>query len=262
MPASIYTLTRGTAPLLISMPHVGTRIPAELAQRMTPVAHQIDDTDWHLERLYGFAERIGASLLVPQHSRYVIDLNRPADGSSLYPGQNTTGLCPTITFDGVPLYLEGAEPDAADIAARLATYWQPYHQALQAELTRLRELHGRAFLWEAHSIRSHVPRLFDGELPVYNFGTVDGQSCEPARADRLLALARGTIDASTVMNRRFKGGYITRAYGRPQEGIQAIQLELAQRSYMQETLPYAYDESRASVTARHLEALVTTFIED
>jgi len=260
MSASIYTLTRGTVPLLISMPHVGTQLPATLAARMTPVARQLDDTDWHLERLYAFAHQLGASILVPVHSRYVIDLNRPADGASLYPGQNTTGLCPDITFDGVPLYLDGEVPDAHDIAQRLDTYWQPYHHALQAELARLRATHGRALLWEAHSIRSHVPRLFDGELPVFNFGTVDGQSCDTALATRLLELARHESGSNAVLNGRFKGGYITRAYGQPAEGVQAIQLELAQRSYMQETRPYAYDVDKAARTARVLETLVKTFL--
>lgn len=261
MPEAIYTLTQGSMPLLISMPHVGTRIPPAIATRMTPTAHQLDDTDWHIERLYGFARTLGASILVPTYSRYVIDLNRPPDGSSLYPGQNTTGLCPHTTFDGVPLYAAGMEPDEAETAQRLAQYWRPYHAALQDELARLQARHGRVFLWEAHSIRSHVPRLFDGELPVYNFGTVGGQSCAPARSARLLALAQAT-GRSAVLDGRFKGGYITRAYGRPAQGVQAIQLELAQRSYMEEQLPYAYNEAAAAETALELETLVRAFIDD
>jgi N-formylglutamate deformylase len=261
MTQSIYTLTKGTTPLLISMPHTGTQIPAALAARMTPVARQLDDTDWHLERLYAFARRLGASLLVPANSRYVIDLNRPPDNTNLYPGQNTTNLCPLTTFDGAPLYLAGSEPDPADIAQRLAIYWQPYHQALQGELARLRALHGRARLWEAHSIRSRIPRLFDGELPCFNLGTVDGKSCDAALAKRLFDLLQ-VSGASAVQNGRFKGGYITRAYGKPQDGVQAIQLELAQRSYMEETPPYAYDAEKAQTTAQQLEQLVQAFIAD
>lgn len=256
-----HTLTQGSIPLLISMPHVGTRIPPEIAAGMTPTALQLDDTDWHIERLYDFARAMGASILVPTYSRYVIDLNRPPDGSSLYPGQATTGLCPQTTFDGIALYQAGAEPDAAQTAQRLDAYWRPYHAALQAELARLQAGHGRVFLWEAHSIRSHVPRLFDGELPVFNFGSVGGQSCDPARAARLFALAQAT-GRSAVLDGRFKGGYITRAYGRPQQGVQAIQLELAQRAYMEERLPYAYDETAAAQTAMQLEALVRAFIAD
>jgi N-formylglutamate deformylase len=261
MPNPTYTLIEGHAPLLISMPHVGTELPPELRPRLTPTALQVDDTDWHIERLYGFAAELGASVLVARYSRYVIDLNRPPDGSSLYPGQNTTGLCPTTTFDGVPLYADGAEPDAEETAARLAHYWRPYHDALQNELARLRARHGRAFLWDAHSIRSHVPRLFDGELPVFNFGSADGRSCDAQRSERLLALARQS-DHSAVLNGRFKGGYITRAYGQPEQGVQAMQLELAQRSYMEERLPYAYDESAAARTAQHLRALVSAFVAD
>ncbi len=260
MSVSIYTLTRGTSPLLISMPHVGTQVPPAIAERMTPVARQLDDTDWHLERLYAFAHALGASILVPVHSRYVIDLNRPADGASLYPGQNTTGLCPHTTFDGAPLYLDQAVPDARDIAQRLDTYWLPYHEVLQAELARLRATHGRALLWEAHSIRSHVPRLFEGELPMFNFGTVDGASCDSALANRLLQQAQQESGATAVLNGRFKGGYITRAYGHPADGVQAIQLELAQRSYMQESLPYAYAADKAARTSQILERLVRTFM--
>ena len=166
----------GTAPLLVSMPHAGTYVPPALAARFTDEARQVPDTDWHMERLYAFAKDMGASILVATHSRYVVDLNRPEDDVSLYPGQNTTGLCPIVRFSGDPVYLPGQDPAPDEIAARVDAYWRPYHQALQQELARVRETHGRAVLWEGHSIRSEVPFLFEGRLPDFNLGTAAGAS--------------------------------------------------------------------------------------
>ena len=176
MTDQVFTLKRGTAPLLISIPHAGTQIPADIAATMTPIAREVDDTDWHLERLYAFAVEMGASILAPANSRYVIDLNRPPDGANLYPGRDTTGLCPVDTFNSEPLYPAGGAPSEAQIANRREKYWQPYHDALTEELARLKAAHGKVLLWEAHSIRSHVPRFFDGKLIDFNFGTAGGES--------------------------------------------------------------------------------------
>lgn len=247
MPNDIVTLQHGHAPLLISLPHDGSEIPAEIAERMHPAARRSIDTDWHVGRLYApLAAQLGASLLRPSLSRYVVDLNRPADGQALYPGQRETGLVPTIGFDGEALYEHGAEPDAAEIARRVQTYWQPYHRALKQELERLLAEHGRVVLWEGHSIRSHVPMLFEGRLPDFNLGTADGASCTSALSQRLDILMSAQRDYSHVLNGRFKGGYITRQYGRPDAGIQAVQLELAQCSYMDEdSLDYLPDRAAA-----------------
>jgi N-formylglutamate deformylase len=256
-----YTLERGTSPLLISMPHIGTELPAALKADMSEAAWQLDDTDWHIERLYGFARQLGASILQPRYSRYVIDLNRPPDDASLYPGQNTTGLCPSTTFDGVPLYRAGCVPDAAEVARRRALYWQPYHDALGAELARLRAEHGVVRLWDAHSIRSQVPRLFDGELPVFNLGTADGAACGAGLGEALLARLEARAPRQpAVLNGRFKGGYITRAYGAPRQGVHAVQLELAQRSYMEEQPPYGYDTVRAHALQPVLADLLALFL--
>ena len=251
-----YTLQRGTVPLLISMPHVGTELPQTLSRRMTPVAAQLDDTDWHLPRLYDFAQALGASILVPRYSRYVVDLNRPPDNANLYPGQDTTGLCPVDTFAKMPLYAPGDEPDEAEIAIRVDQYWRPYHGALHGELTRIRELHGHAVLWEAHSIRSEVPRFFEGRLPDFNLGTSGGASCGQGLGEALLAEANRHSGYTAVLNGRFKGGYITRAYGNPAEGVHAVQLELSQRTYMEELPPYAYDKPRADAVRPVLQALL------
>ena len=240
-----YTLRQGTLPLLISIPHLGTELPAEFAAGMSGTAPLLQDTDWHLDRLYGFAAGLGASVLQAKVSRYVIDLNRPPGGESLYPGQTTTGLCPTETFRGEPLYDPTPAPDAQQQADRLARFWQPYHGALRAELDRLKAQHGAVLLWDAHSIASVLPRLFEGKLPDLNFGTADGRSCAPAIVDRVVAQARDSR-FSQVLNGRFKGGYITRHYGVPAERVHAIQLEMGQDLYMLEDPPFTYLEHKAT----------------
>ena len=240
-----YTLNAGTLPLLISIPHLGTELPPEFSSQMNPSAAITQDTDWHLDRLYGFARSLGASVLQARVSRYVIDLNRPPSGESLYPGQTTTGLCPTETFRGEPLYGEAKAPDAAQQTDRLERYWRPYHDALRAELERLKAQHGAVLLWDAHSIASVLPRLFEGKLPDLNFGTADGCSCSPAIIDNVVAVAAAT-GFSHVVNGRFKGGYITRHYGSPADHVHAIQLEMGQDLYMLETPPFSYLEDKAA----------------
>lgn len=252
---NVFDLHRGTAPLLISLPHDGSVIPAALAARMTPEAQRAPDTDWHVSRLYAFARELGASILVPRYSRYVIDLNRPPDDVSLYPGQNTTGLCPTVRFSGAPVYLPEEAPTLDDIALRIDTYWRPYHDALRDELDRLRAGHGRVLLWEGHSIRGECPFLFDGRLPDLNIGTASGTSCAPERQSRIEAALRAQTRYDWVVNGRFKGGYITRHYGDPANGIDAVQLEIAQRIYMDED-SFAYDEALAAVAQRAIRALI------
>ncbi len=240
-----FRFVRGTRPVLLSIPHVGTHIPEALRGDYTDTALQLADTDWHLDRLYAFAHQFGASVLQATHSRSVIDLNRPPDDQSLYPGRITTGLCPTETFRGEPLYRAGRTPDAAETARRLALYWQPYHGALAAELDRLKSLHGSALLWDAHSIASQLPRLFDGQLPDLNLGTADGASCSAEVLAPVAAIAQGS-GFSAVVNGRFKGGYITRHYGRPTHQVHAIQLELCQHLYMDDDLPFDYRPDRAA----------------
>lgn len=252
---------QGTRPLLISMPHVGTHVPPALAARFTPEAQQTPDTDWHLERLYDFANALGASVLIATHSRYVIDLNRPPDNQNLYPGQDTTGLCPVDTFDKTPIYADGDLPDEGEISARRDTLWQPYHQQLQAELERLLAAHGTVVLWDAHSIRSMLPRFFDGKLPDLNLGTANGLSCDPALAQTLLSIGEAAAGCQAVLNGRFTGGYITRQYGRPADGVHAVQLEMTQLSYMQERLPFDYLPELAAKVQPHLRAMLDAVLK-
>ena len=252
----IYELHQGTTPLLVSLPHDGTAVPDGIAARLTGSARRVPDTDWHVSRLYGFARELGASILVPHYSRYVVDLNRPEDDVSLYPGQNTTGLCPIVRFSGDPVYLPGQEPTPDDIGSRVDTYWRPYHGALREELARIHDAHGRAVLWEGHSIRSVVPFLFDGRLPDFNLGTAGGTSCSPALQQALEAELAAQSDFSFVVNGRFRGGYITRHYADVARGIQTVQLELAQLNYMDEDT-FAYLPERAGRT----QALIRRLLE-
>eukprot|EP01036_Dinobryon_divergens_P043203 gene43203-57485_t len=252
-----FTFHQGTQPLLISMPHAGTYVPPQLAARFTDEARQVPDTDWHMERLYAFAKDMGASILVATHSRYVVDLNRPPDGASLYPGQSVTGLCPVDTFDDTPIYANPADlPGEAENAERRDAIWQPYYAKLAEELARIRAQHGVAALWDAHSIRSVVPRFFEGRLPDLNLGTANGESCDPALAQELLSIAKEAQGYTAVLNGRFKGGYITRHYGQPAQHVHAIQLEKCQSLYMQETPPFAYDEVLAAQLQPTLRRMV------
>lgn len=260
MTEPVFRFHQGTSPLLISIPHLGTEIPDDIRSELTEAASEIADTDWHLETLYAFAKLSGASVLGARYSRYVIDLNRPPGGESLYPGQTTTGLCPTETFRGEPLYRSGTGPGETDLSARLNAYWMPYHAKLREELDRLRAQSGRVLLWEAHSIASVLPRLFEGKLPDLNIGTNSGKSCDP----RVLDSVTQTLEDQPftwVANGRFKGGYITREYGRPEQGIHAIQLEMCQSTYMNETAPFDYRPDLAGQVGPVVERMVMAAVD-
>ena len=246
----------GRTPLLVSMPHTGTHVPGPLLARMTQDAKLLPDTDWHLERLYDFLDELGASVLVATHSRYVVDLNRPPDNANLYPGQDTTPLVPADTFHRQPLYQPGQEPDTAEIAERVQAHWKPYHSQLSHELERLRKQRGYALLWDAHSIFSEVPRFFSGKLTELNLGTAYGRSCGSGIGEGLMQKVSGY---GAVLNGRFKGGYITRTYGDPARGVHAVQLELSEATYMEESPPFRFNESLAKNLRPQLRALVEEF---
>jgi N-formylglutamate deformylase len=241
----LFHLKRGTRPLLVSIPHPGQHVPEKLARRMTEDARRIPDTDWHLERLYDFAADMGASVLVATHSRYVVDLNRDPSGRALYPGMDNTEIVPTTTFDRAPIYLADETPDETEVAERIEAYWRPYHAALTAELDRVRARHGVVALFEAHSIRSVVPRFFVGTLPDFNFGTAKGASADAELGRRAFAVLAEAPGFSAVDNGRFTGGYITREYGKPANGVHAMQLEKTHRCYMDEAYPFGYRADRA-----------------
>ena len=256
----VYHFTAGRTPLLVSMPHVGTHIPDALARRMTDTARGVPDTDWHVDRLYDFLAGLGAAIIQATHSRYVIDLNRPPDSAPLYPGAANTGLCPTEQFDGQPIYRTNEMPGDAEVQDRLERYWRPYHDRLAVELQALKARHGIALLFEAHTIRSRVPRLFDGRLPDINLGTADGKSCASDLAALLIETAGEAETYSSVLNGRFKGGYITRHYGRPADGVHAVQLELAEITYMDEDPPYGFRDGLAETIRPTLCAILQAML--
>lgn len=255
------------APLIVSIPHAGTDLLTFEPAFIDPWLAR-KDADWRLDDLYDFVAPLGATVLRTKLSRSIVDVNRDPSGASLYPGRATTELVPAVTFDGEPLYREGQAPGAADIAERRRLYFDPYHAALQAEIARLRETHARLAVFDAHSIRSVVPRLFDGELPVFNLGTNSGASCSALLRETVSEVLKGSSQ-SMVVDGRFKGGWITRAYGRPSEGVEALQLELACRAYMQEperpapdNWPTAIDEKRATPTRATIARLLETILSE
>jgi N-formylglutamate deformylase len=247
-------ITRGDGPVVLGLPHTGTFLPDDIRADLNDRGRMLTDTDWHIERLYdGLLP--GATTVRATFHRYAIDANRAPDGESLYPGRNTTGLVPTTDFDGLPIW--DREPDAAEIARRRETFHAPYHAALEAELDRIRARHGVAILYDCHSIRSHIPFLFEGTLPDFNIGTNGGTTCDPRIETAVLEGTRAAAGYSTVLNGRFKGGWTTRHYGRPAEGLHAIQMELAQSTHLAtETPPFAYDAAKAARLRPHLARIL------
>ncbi|MHB2169586.1 N-formylglutamate deformylase [Alsobacter sp. R-9] len=242
--AAVVTVHRGVSPLILSMPHPGTAVPPEVATALNERGRLLEDTDWHMRTLYAFADRFDPTIVEAGLSRYVIDLNRDPDGVSLYPGQATTELVPTTTFDGTPIWSDA--PHAAEIERRKALYFRPYHAALSAEIARVTALHGHCVLWDCHSIKSVIPRLFDGTLPTLNLGTNGGTSCVPAVQDSATAAMRAH-PFTQVVNGRFKGGWITRHYGRPETHVHALQMEIALSAYLEaEAAPWRFDAPKAS----------------
>ncbi|MCC6380341.1 MAG: N-formylglutamate deformylase [Burkholderiales bacterium] len=258
---SLWRLSRGDSPLVIDVPHAGTVVPEAIAARMTANAITLPDTDWHVEKLYAFAAEAGATLLFATHSRYVVDLNRDPAGVALYAGADNTELVPTRSFDNAPIWREGAIPGPDEVAARVDRYFTPYHEALHAEIDRVRARHGHAVVLDGHSIRATVPRFFAGRLPDFNLGTADGASADPSLESLAARLLGEDRAFSSVVNGRFKGGWITRRCGRPREGVHALQLEMAQAAYMDEAPPYVWDPGRAAALSAVLRRLVSALAD-
>lgn len=255
-----YDFHRGSTPLLISIPHSGTELPDALAHRLTVVGRTVPDTDWYVHLLYDFARELGASIIKANYSRYVVDLNRSPDSAALYVGQPTSPVCPTQTFGGSFIYMAGHEPDESEIAVRIDEYWRPYHDRIASELAELRTQHGKALLWDAHSIASELPGLFEGVLPEFNFGTRDGASCPRALSEALLQIVTRDGEFGAVLDGRFKGGYITQHYGKPANGVYAVQLELARRCYMSEAAEQVWDAQRAQRAQALISRLLGKYI--
>lgn len=253
-------IVRGDSPLILSMPHGGRELAPDIAARLNERGLAMADTDWWIERLYNFHTALDANVVRTKISRYVIDVNRDPSGASLYPGQATTGLCPTQTFDGEPIYFDGEEPSETEIAERAEHFFAPYHDSLEDAIASTRERHGYALLYDCHSIRSVVPRLFDGELPVFNIGTNNGLSCAPELAQIVTEACAGADGLTHIVNGRFKGGWITRRYGDPANNVHAVQMEMAQWAYMEEAPPWTYNEERAATARDALKRALTGMI--
>ncbi|SHF66479.1 formiminoglutamase [Kaistia soli DSM 19436] len=253
---SVVDIARGTSPVILGLPHTGTDVPREIWSRLNDNGRCLADTDWHIERLYdGLLD--GATMVRATFHRYVIDANRDPAGGSLYPGQNTTGLVPITDFDGQPIWNDGEAPGADAIAARTALFHIPYHAALAAEIARVKALHGVAVLYDCHSIRSVIPFLFEGTLPDFNIGTNAGTSCTPAIEAAAASVVASAAGYTHVVNGRFKGGWTTRHYGRPLEGVHAIQMELAQSTHLaSEATPFGYDTAKAARLRPHLRDIL------
>jgi len=251
-----FEITQGTSPVILAFPHTGTDVPPEIWSRLNDNGRLLADTDWHIHNLYG-GLLDNVTVVRATFHRYVIDANRDPAGVSLYPGQNTTGLIPDTDFDGKPIWNEGQAPSESDIAERLATFHAPYHAALAAEVARVKALHGVAVLYDCHSIRCHIPFLFEGRLPDFNIGTDGGRTCVPAIEAAAVDVAASAAGYTSVLNGRFKGGWTTRHYGKPETGIHAIQMELAQATHLaEEAPPFAYDSAKADSLRAHLKTIL------
>jgi N-formylglutamate deformylase len=257
---NLFEIHRGDSPLVIDIPHAGTHVPEAIEARFTTAARARPDTDWHVEKLYAFARASGATVLVATHSRYVVDLNRDPSGRPLYPGADNSELCPLRTFADEAIYLDGSEPAGAEVEARKAAYFAPYHAMLAAEIARVRARHGHAILLDGHSIRAHVPRFFAGRLPDLNLGTAHGASCAPDLEAVAARVLRSDTRFTNVVNGRFTGGFVTRGYGAPAQGVHALQLEIAQSCYMDESPPYPFVAARAAPLAGLLQSLAAALL--
>ena len=255
-----FSVARGDSCLVLALPHSGTWLPSEVWDGLNERGRRLSDTDWHLDRLYAGLVP-DATVVRANFHRYVIDANRDPSGASLYPGQNTTGLCPVTDFDGEAIYLPGREPDTAEIERRRLAFHAPYHAALSAELERVRQQHGVAVLYDCHSIRSHIPFLFEGVLPDFNIGTNNGVTSSPEMERAVAAVCAAAPGYTSVLNGRFRGGWTTRHYARPDRGCHAIQMELAQSTHLEtETAPFAYSEAKAERLRLHLKSILETLV--
>ena len=247
---------QGTSPVILGLPHTGTEVPEDIWARLNDNGRILADTDWHIHKLYdGLLDNV--TTVRATFHRYCIDANRDPAGVSLYPGQNTTTLIPETDFDGLAIWKDGEQPAEADIADCISRFHKPYHEALAAEIERVKAIHGVAILYDCHSIRSHIPFLFEGTLPDFNIGTDNGKTCAPVIEAAVFGVAKQAEGYTSILNGRFKGGWTTRHYGQPETGVHAIQMELAQSTHLAtEAVPFAYDEAKAAELRSHLKDIL------
>ncbi len=250
---NLVSIHKGHTPLILSQPHTGCFVPENIMQNFNKTGRSLKDTDWHIDLIYNkIAKELGASILKANFSRYVIDPNRNLDNCSLYPGQATTGLCPILTFDGEEIYKTGFQPDQMEIEHRIKHFYLPYHHTLRKLIQQAKHQFGYVLLYDCHSIKSYIPRLFEGKLPDLNIGTNDHASCDERITNKIKEICEQETSYHTVVNGRFKGGYITRHYGKPDASIFAIQMEISQNTYMQEYPPWTLNQKKSD----HLKTLL------
>lgn len=248
----------GKSPIVLGMPHTGTYVPDDVWKQLNKNGRKLTDTDWHIDRLYAGLIPEATTVKANFH-RYVIDANRDPAGGSLYPGQNTTGLVPQTDFNGQSIWQ--MLPSDSEIKQRCATFHARYHYTLKSELERVHALHGIAILYDCHSIRSNIPFLFDGTLPDFNIGTNLGSTCDDKFETETRTICEKATAYSTTTNGRFKGGWTTRHYGQPTQGIHAIQMELAQSTYLtNEAAPWIFDDSKSAQLRPHLASILTKLV--
>jgi N-formylglutamate deformylase len=233
-------------PIVISVPHAGTAFPDDIQSELKTSLLPPDDTDWFVHQLYDFAAELGIPVLKANYSRWVVDLNRNPDSSPLYhDGRVLTGLCTTTTFLGESIYIdERTEINPAEVARRKTRYFEPYHEALQQLLDATKARFGRVLLWDCHSIRRVVSAIHDGPFPDLILGSADQTSASAVLIEQALHELGGGPH-SLKHNTPFKGGYITRHFGRPAEQQHALQLEMSKDVYMDDA-EQQYDQPRAT----------------
>lgn len=250
---SIIKPTKKRIPIVVSVPHCGTQFPKEVSDQFNQtVIQNPSDTDWFVDKLYDFAPSLGITMITAIISRCVIDLNRDPESKPLYnDGRIITALCPTHTFLGQPLYSDcRLEVEKKEVERRLHAYYFPYHRQLQTLLDDVKSEFGKVLLWDCHSVKQFVPTIYKEKFPDLILGDADGQSASPTSIE----VAYRTLGANTYSlthNHPFKGGYITRYFGRPLQNQEALQLEMSKINYMDDSESH-YHQPRADKMRSHL----------
>ncbi len=221
-------------PIILSVPHCGTDFPDEIRNDYVPeMMAAPDDTDWFVHQLYNFATELGITIIHAKYSRWAIDLNRDPESAPLYDdGRIITGLTTTTDFFGKSIYISDDRiPDQKEVERRLTEYYWPYYNKIQDLLDERLATFGKALLWDAHSIRHFVPTIRKEIFPDMILGNNDETTAHPELIETALhGLTSGKFGVNH--NTPFKGGHITRYFGKPEQNIHALQLEMNKILYM------------------------------
>ncbi len=232
-------------PILVSVPHAGILFPKEVLEKMDPEKAAFpEDTDWFVDQLYGFCSEMGITMIVANYSRCVVDLNRDPNNIPLYKdGRVITDVVSVTDFNGAPIYKDEYKPNETEIQNRLDHYFFPYHHKIEEILADLKKEFGVALLFDAHSIKKNVPGIQKDDFPQVILGDNDETSAHP----ELIQTAVESLSGKSFNfshNFPFKGGFITRSFGKPEQNIHALQLEMTKTNYMNDS-ETEYDLERA-----------------